>query len=65
MTAPARVAEHSVLLRHRNGGTTRHEHLTLDEARDLASRAVNQRKAQAAEIHDATGAVVGYTEAAA
>lgn len=65
MTAPARVAEHTVLLRHRNGGTTEHLGLTLDEARSLATRSIEQRKAQSVTITDADGRVVGYVEAAA
>lgn len=62
MTAPTRVADHSVRLTHRNGGTTLHADLTLDEARDLATRSVNQRKARTAEILNPAGNVVGFAE---
>lgn len=62
MTAPVRVSTYAVRLRHRNGGTTDHKDLTLDEARSLASRSVNGGKAPAAEVLDSDGKIVGRVE---
>jgi hypothetical protein len=61
----ARTSDHTVVLRHRNGGTTTHHGLTLDEARDLASRSIQRRRAAAATITNGAGHVVGYAESAA
>jgi hypothetical protein len=65
MTTTAPPSRHAVHLKHRNGGTTVHEGLTLDEARDLAARSLQRRRAAAAMILNADGAVVGYAESAA
>lgn len=64
-TAPTTAETFTVRLLHRNGGTTDHNGLTLDEARSLSTRSLQRRKARAAEIRDVDGNVVGYTEAAA
>jgi hypothetical protein len=65
MTTTTADGGHTVVLRHRNGGTTTHHGLTLDEARDLASRSIQRRRAAAATIINGAGDVVGYAESAA
>jgi hypothetical protein len=64
MTAPARVADYVVTLHHANGGTSVRGDLTLNEARDYATRQVTVlARAAAATITDADGRAVGSVEA--
>lgn len=58
----ATVTTFTVRLHHRNGGTTDHGGLTLDEARSLATRAVHARRAPAASVLDGEGKTVGRVE---
>lgn len=64
MTAPTTHVAFTVVLHHRNGGTSVRGDLTLDEARDFATRQVTVLgRARAATITDGNGDPAGYVEA--